>query len=139
MDKDRPPTLLYLLTGLGAVLSIWLILYGMQLRFFGGFLWSEGLLAIIAPDNFLQLFGKLGGNAGLGELGWPLVVIGCSLAASLTGLWKRQRWSIPSLTLFGAFSLITLHWINLLSVLILLLARNHAIQGWLAPDDVIQG
>ncbi len=140
MDKSRPGSQIYLLTILAISLSSWLILYGLQMRFFGGFLPSRGVLSYLTPPlNFVRLFGFMVSTTRTGELGWPLVVIGCSLLSSLAGLWIRQRWALPSFMIFSVLSILTLHWMNIISLLLLLMARSQSVRDWFPPKDVTHG
>ena len=64
MEKVRPSFLLSLITVTGLILSAWLILYGLQLRFFGAFVTPQGILRILdAPGNVDTLVNG-GGNSG---------------------------------------------------------------------------
>lgn len=140
MEKTRPPLELYILTIITVVLAFWMVFFGLQLRFFGDFVSFDGVLsALTPPANYVRIFIQFVGGASAEDLGWPLVVIGCSLAGSLAGLWKQQHWSSPSLTFFSLVSLVSLHWISSFSLLILLLVRLPVIGGWLPPDDANQG
>ena len=134
---NRSPFTLYIVSLSSFLLSAWLILYGLELRFFGTILPPSGLLEFFTPpETLLRFVDGLGSAFNLGDLGWPLVVIGSSTLGSVAGLWKRQRWSIPSLVLFSALSLITLHWMNSLSILNLVLSRSPGLRKWLDGEDV---
>jgi hypothetical protein len=50
---NRTPRVLLLLTLLDLALSIWLIVYGLQLRFFGTFLSARGILGFFVPPDHL--------------------------------------------------------------------------------------
>jgi hypothetical protein len=133
---DRPLRPLALLTLLGLALSIWLIVYGLQLRFFGTFLSAQGIRVLfVPPDHLLTWASRLNPEASAVNMGWPLVVVGSSLLGSIASLWMRQRWAAPSLILFAAASLITFHWMNLLSLLLILIVRSKAIQGWVSSGS----
>lgn len=135
MDMKRPPVSLYLITVTGVVLSIWLVIYGLQMRFFGTLLDPKGMLTILAaPVNYLRWVDLLPGEASIGALGWPLVVIGSSLLGSLTGLWLRQKWARGSLIIFSLASLITVHWLNIFSLLLLGIGLSGALRKWLAAE-----
>jgi hypothetical protein len=139
-DMDRPPITLYLLTIIGLALSGWLVLYGLQMRFFGAVISLNGILAFLTPPHrFVQLFTQIFSGVRVDELGWPLVVIGCSITGALTGLWKRQSWASPSLMFFSIVSIITFHWLNILSILIIALSRSPGLQEWLTSKNAIQG
>jgi hypothetical protein len=138
MNKNRPPVTLYLLTIIGIILSAWLILYGLQMRFFGAFINLNRILAFLTPPQFFtRWFTQIFSGVSIGALGWPLVVIGCSLTGSVAGLWKRQSWASPSLSFFTFASLATLHWMNLLSLLLFAFARSASIQGWMSSEDAV--
>jgi hypothetical protein len=137
---DRPPITLYILTIAGIILSAWLVLYGLQMRFFGAFISLNGILAFLTPPHrFVQWFTQVFNGVRVGELGWPLVVIGCSLAGAIAGLWKRQSWASPSLIFFSVVSIITFHWLNILSLLVIALSRAPGLQEWLTSKDAFQG
>jgi hypothetical protein len=137
---DRHPLTLYLLTIMGLALSGWLVLYGMQIRFFGTFINIEGILTYLTPPHrFVQWLTQVFSGVSVGELGWPLVVIGCSITGAIAGLWKRQSWASPSLMFFSVLSIITFHWLNILSILIIALTRSPSIQEWLTSKDANKG
>jgi hypothetical protein len=137
---ERPPITLYFLTITGIVLSAWLVLYGLQIRFFGTFISLDGILAFLTPPHrFVQWFTQVFNEVPVGALGWPLVVIGCSLTGAIAGLWKRQSWASPSLMFFSVVSIITFHWLNILSILVIALARAPNLQEWLTAKDDFQG
>jgi hypothetical protein len=137
---NQPSRTLSLLTILGITLAIWLILYGLQLRFFGGFVSLYDALNLFTPPiAFVTWVGWLSAKVSMAALGWPLLVVGCSLLGSLAGLWLHQRWAPRSLLFFSAASLITFHWMNILSILLLILTTNKAIQQWLLTDPIDHG
>ena len=138
--KMKTPLTLAILTIMGLALAAWMILYGLQLRFFGTFIDQNGLLSIISPPNaFKAWVGWISIKVSFSDLGWPLLVVGCSLLGSIAGLWLRQSWAPRSLLIFSAASLITFHWMNLLSILLLVLAGNKAMQQSMIPDPATHG
>lgn len=137
--KNKTLTLA-LLTFIGLALAVWLILYGLQLRFFGTFISRSGLLSLISPPQaFVTWVGWISARVAHAEMGWPLVVVGCSLLGSIAGLWLRQRWAPRSLLIFSIASFITMHWMNVLSILLLLLVGTQAMQEWMTPAPPSHG
>lgn len=138
--KNQEPVTLTLLTILSLALAAWMILYGLQLRFFGNFIRLAGVLAFFTPPhNLVTWVGWMNAGGAAGDLGWPLLVVGSSLLGSISGLWLRQSWAPRSLQIFSAASLITLHWMNVLSILLLVLAGNKVIRRWITADPDIHG
>jgi hypothetical protein len=136
---DRPPITFHVLTIIGLALSAWLVLFGLELRFFGSFIYLKGLLSFLPPPHrYVHWLNQIINSVDVSELGWPLVVIGCSLAGSIAGLWKRQGWALPSLTFFAIASIITLHGFNILSFLIIVLTRSQRIQEWVSANNALQ-
>lgn len=136
----KTPLTLVLLTLIGLALAVWMIAYGLHLRFFGTFIDQRGLLGLLSPPNaFLAWVGWISARISHSELGWPLLVVGCSLLGSIAGLWLRQGWAPRSLLIFSAASLITFHWMNLFSILLLVLVRFKPLQQWMTPDPAIHG
>jgi hypothetical protein len=136
----RPTRTLLILTLCGLALAVWLILYGLQLRFFGQFLELPGVFSIFTPPtNLLSWMHRLQLGGDPADWGWPLVVFGCSLLGSLGALWKRQGWARTSLIVFSLASLITLHWMNSLSIVMLGLTRIPAIKDWSSIEDSQDG
>jgi hypothetical protein len=133
---ERPTLKLLILTLCGLTLAVWLIYYGLQLRLFGQFLDAQSILSFVTPPHnvhlWLQRFPASGSAA---DWGWPLVVIGCSLLGSLGAFWKRQSWAGATLLIFGLASLITLHWMNSLSIVMLGLTRLPALREWLSMEE----
>lgn len=136
--KQTPRTLL-LLTIANLALSAWLILYGLQLRFFGFYL-DRGILSVITPPtNWMVWINWITPDSMGFDLGWPLIVIGCSLLGSLLGVWLRQNWSRGSLIVFSIASLITLHWMNLLSIVTLAISFSSPLRSWLIAENSADG
>lgn len=125
---------MYFLTIASLALSIWLISYGLQLRFFGSYIDSGIFRFLTPPIHLMTLFTWVdSGTLGF-DLGWPLIVIGCSLLGTLLGVWLRQSWSRGSLIVFAIASLITLHWMNLLSILLLVISFTPSLRSWLVAE-----
>jgi hypothetical protein len=130
--------MLYLITITGSALAAWLVFYGLQLRFFGSFVSFKGALAWLTPPlAFISGVGGLSAGVSAADLGWPLLVVGSSLMGAIAGLWLRQKWASRSLLFFSTASIITFHWMNCLSILLLLFLRNKALLMWLDqhPDS----
>jgi hypothetical protein len=129
-----------ILTLCGLALAVWLIVYGLQLRFFGQFLDLPGLFTIFTPPtnllSWLQRFPAIGSAV---DWGWPLVVIGCSLLGSLGAFWKQQSWAGSTLLIFALASMITLHWMNFFSIVMLGLTSLPELRKWLSMEDLSDG
>lgn len=137
---NRPSRTLTLLSITGCALAAWLILYGLQLRFFGSFIRINTALAwLTPPHNFVTWVGLMGAGISTADMGWPLLVLGCSLLGAIAGLCLRQSWAPRSLLFLSIASLITFHWMNFLSILLLVFARHKSIQPWLDQDPGIDG
>ncbi len=136
---ERTPRALFLLTIADLLLTAWLILYGLQLRFFGFYLLRGVSELITPPTNLIRWSSWISEGTPGFDLGWPLIVIGCSLLGSLLGVWLRQSWSRGSLIVFSIASLITLHWMNFLSIILLAIGFSFPLRSWFLAENRTDG